>query len=116
VRLGGGEEPAHLPEAVAEGERPLEAALVRDEHRRLDRRRELEPLKHLLGVGELRDHVRPDEGRDLDALEPARREQTDQSELVVRRDDLRLVLEAVARPHLADPDTLREALAHRPPG
>ena len=58
--------------------------------------------QHLGAVGELRDHVRAHEARDLEPLQPRRGERLDQPHLVLGRDDLGLVLEPVPGPDLAD--------------
>ncbi|MCY1158907.1 MAG: hypothetical protein MOP51_1931, partial [Citricoccus sp.] len=52
------------------------------------------------------------EARDLHPVQPRPGEPVDQRYLVLGGDDLRLVLEAVARPDLADPDVAREPVAH----
>ena len=54
------------------GERALEPALVRDQHADRDLVGQADAPEHLLGVGELRDHVRPHEARHLDPPHPGR--------------------------------------------
>jgi hypothetical protein len=61
VGLAGGEEEVHLVVVPAHLERPLEAALVGDQHREGDAVPAPHPLEHLGAVGELGDHVRADE-------------------------------------------------------
>ena len=68
--------------------------------------------QHLVGVGQLRDDVGAHEARRLDAPQPGAHERVDEPHLVVGRDDLRLVLEAVARADLADAHALGK-LGHR---
>ena len=87
-----------IPDGVARSvlipnEKGLEKAL---EHR--------DPLQDLGAVGELRDHVRAHEAGHLQPAQPGPRELVDQAHLVRGGDDLRLVLEPVARADLADPD------------
>ena len=84
----------------------LEAALVRDQDREGDAVGPLERCEHLGAVGELRDHVGADERGHLDPLQPGGDQHLDQPHLVGGRDHLRLVLEAVARADLADPDAV----------
>ena len=112
VGLRGGEEDADLVEAVTQLQRPLEPALVRDQDREGDPVAPPHRPQHLGRVGQLRDHVRPHERGDLHPPHPGRREQVDQPHLVGGRDRLRLVLEPVAGPDLADADALRQ-LGHR---
>ena len=66
VGLGGREEDPDLVEAVPLGERPVEAAPVGDQHAQRDPGRRVDRRQHLGGVGELGDHVGPDEARDLE--------------------------------------------------
>ena len=106
VRLRGGEEHVDLVEAVAVGERVLEPLLVRDQHGERDAFGRVDRPEHLPRVGELRDHVGAHEARHLEAAQPGAREHVDQPHLVGRGDHLGLVLEPVARPHLADPDVV----------
>ena len=108
VGLGGGEEEVDLVEAVALRERALEPALVRDQDRVGDPGAALVGGEHLLGVGELRDHVGAHERGELDPPQPRLAEHVDQPHLLVGRDHLGLVLKAVARPDLADPHALGE--------
>ena len=104
VRLGRRQEDADLVEALAQLERVVQAARVRDEHAARDAVRDVDRRQHLARVGELRDDVGAHEARDLDAPQPGAREPVDQRDLVGGRDDLRLVLQAVARADLADRD------------
>ena len=110
--LRGREEDADLVEAVALRERVLEPALVRDQDGEGDALGPLDRGEHLGAVGELRDHVGADERGHLDPLQARVDEHPDQPDLLGRRDHLGLVLEAVSRADLADPDLGREA-AHR---
>ena len=89
-------------EALAQRQRVVEAALVRDQHARRDVVGKLDAAQHLARVRQLRDHVGAHERRDLEAAQPGTPERVDQAHLVVRGDDLGLVLEAVARADLAD--------------
>ena len=95
------------------GERVLEALLVRDQHGERDVVRRVDRPQHLARVGELRDHVGAHEARDLETAQPGAREHVDQPHLVGRGDDLGLVLEAVARAHLADADAASIAESRR---
>ena len=65
---------------------------------------QVDRLEHLGRVGELRDHVGADEAGHLQPLQAGAAERVDQRDLDVGRDHLGLVLEAVTRPDLADPD------------
>ena len=62
--------------------------------------------QHLVGVGQLGDDVGAHEARRLDAPQAGAHERVDEPHLVVGRDDLGLVLEAVARADLADAHAL----------
>ena len=99
----------HLLEVVAQLERVVEAALVRDQHRHRHRVRDVGPAQYLGAVRKLGDHVGADEARDLQSRNAGAGEQLDQAHLVVGGDDLGLVLEPVARSHLADRDHRHEA-------
>ena len=103
-------------EAVAQLERVVEPALVRDQHRQRDVLGHVDRLEHLARVGELRDHVGAHEARDLEPLQPGAREHVDQAHLVGGGDHLGLVLEAVARPDLADLRTCWTDVLTRPAG
>src|SRR6185503_12174928 len=73
-------------------------------------------LQHLGAIGQLRDHLRLDEARHLQPPHAGAGEHLDQPDLLSGLDDLRLVLETVARPHLADVDVLAHAyIMPRPP-
>ena len=109
VGLRGGEEQVDLVEVLAQRERVLEPALVGDQHRHGHVVRDLSPSQHLGAVGELRDHVGAHEARDLEPPQTRVGEHLDEPDLVVRRDDLGLVLEAVPRADLADPDVFGHA-------
>jgi hypothetical protein len=104
VRLGRRQEDVDLVEPVAPAQRILQPALVRDQDGERDAVRRIYRRQHLAGIGKLRDHVGADEARDLQPAQPRARQEVDQPHLVGGRDHLGLVLEAVARPHLADPD------------
>src|SRR3954447_14864551 len=104
MRLRGRQEAVDLLEALAQRQRVLEAPFVRDQHRHRHVVGNVRALEHLHAVRELRDHVRAHEARHLEALDAGARELLDQAHLVVGRDHLRLVLEAVARTDLADPN------------
>ena len=100
------EEDVDLLEALAGAQRVVQAALVGDQDGDRDVVGHSDPRQHLVGVGELRDDVGAHEARRLDPLHAGARERVDQAHLVVGRDDLGLVLEAVARADLADADGL----------
>ncbi len=107
VGLAGGDQPDQLVDAGRDG--ALGASPVRHE-RAVDAA--LDPLEageHLLRVGELRDHVGPHEGRDLDLAQAGAAEQADQLELRLERKLVREALETVARADLDDRDPLGEA-------
>src|SRR5437764_3124465 len=114
VRVAGAQEDVDLVDALAQPERILEAALVGDEDADADVVGNVRALEDLAAVGELRNDVRADEARHLQPLQPGPREHLDEPDLVVGGDDLRLVLEPVARADLADADALRE-VGHRRP-
>jgi hypothetical protein len=57
VRLRRGEEEVDLVEAIAEVERPIKAALVRDQHRVGDALAALDRGEHLLRIRQLGDDV-----------------------------------------------------------
>jgi hypothetical protein len=106
VGLRRGEEEIHLVEALALSERPIEPALVRDQHGVRNPGTTLIGREHLLGVGELGDDVRTHERRELDPSQTRLAEHVDQPDLLLGRDHLGLVLKAVTRPDLADPNAL----------
>ncbi len=114
--LRGGQEDADLVEALAGAQGDLEPTLVRDQDREGDVVGPLERREHLGAVSELRDHVGADERGHLDPLQPGGDQHLDQPDLVGGRDHLRLVLEAVARPDLTDPDAVRVAGHGQPSG
>ena len=97
---------------LPEWKRALEAALIRDQDSYFDARRKLASREHLLGIRQLRNDIRAHERRQLDPVETCAAEQLDEPELVGGRDHLGLVLEAVARPDLADAHALGERVAH----
>ena len=113
VGLRGGEEDADLIEAVAHRQGALEAALVGNQDREGDALAALHRGQHLLRVGELGDHVGTHERGHLEPRQARAREQVDQPHLVRRGDRLRLVLEAVAGPDLAQADGFGKVV-HRP--
>ena len=67
VALGRAEEDVDLVEALARAQRVLQPAHVGDQHRHAHALGRVDPGEHLVGVGELRDHVGADEARGLDA-------------------------------------------------
>ena len=87
-------------------QRVLQAALVGDQHRDRDVARAVDARQHLVGVGQLGDDVGAHEARRLDAPQAGAHERVDEPHLVVGRDDLGLVLEAVAGADLADAHAL----------
>ncbi len=62
----------------------------------------LEVRHDLFGAGHLRNTARIDEARDLDGTEPGARELADELGAERRRQDVRLVLEPIARAHVDD--------------
>ena len=101
---------------VAQRERVVESALVRDEHRDRHVVGNLGAAQDLGAVGQLRDHVGAHEARDLQPPEASLREQLHEPHLVVSRDDLGLVLEAVPRADLANPHVFGHVqILARPP-
>ena len=78
VRLARRQEQVHLVELEVARERALEPALVRDQHRVGDIGVARDRAQHLLGVGELRDHVRPHERRHLEPPQARLRQAVDQ--------------------------------------
>jgi hypothetical protein len=94
--------------ADAGGERAVVAALVQRERRVDDAVVRGQSRRDGLGVGELRDALRMDERRHLDASCARGDGALDQRDLLGRRERLRLVLQAVARRDLDDLDA-----AHR---
>jgi hypothetical protein len=121
VGLAGREEEVDLVEKRLAGlltyeERALETFLVGYQHGVRDSGRVFDGAKHLVGVGKLRDHVRPDERRHLETAHPRAREAVDQAHLVGGVDYFRFVLEAIAWTDLADLDFSGEVrlVAHSP--
>jgi len=108
VGLRGGEEAVDLLETVAMGERALQPALIGNQDAHRHRRWHTDAVEHLLGVGELRDHVRPHEAGHLEAAQARGAEQLDQADFVRGRDHLGLVLKPVARADLANPHLTRQ--------
>src|SRR5215218_920107 len=106
VALRRGQEEVDLAERLAQLERVVEAALVRDQDRDGHLVGDVGAAQHLRSVGELWDDVGADEARHLEALQARAREHLDQPHLVVGRDGLGLILEAVARADLADADRI----------
>jgi hypothetical protein len=100
VGLGGAEEDRDGVDAVADLQRPVQAALVGDEHGDADAVGDVDAGEHLARVGELRDDVGADERGRLDPPQARAGETVDEAHLVLGGDHLGLVLEAVARPHL----------------
>jgi len=96
---------------IAVGKRPLQSLLVRDQHGVGDAVAPLQFHQDLLGVRELRNHVRANERGHLEPPQTSRPEHSDQADLLVRGDHLGLVLKAVARAHLPDPHALRHPAA-----
>ena len=89
----------------------LQAAHVRDEDRIADAGRAREAGHQRIRVGELRDRPRGDEARRLDLAQAGVGQELDEARLGRGRDRERLVLEAVARPDLVDPDRLAHRVA-----
>ena len=114
VRLARAQEARDRLEALAQRQRVVEAPLVRDQHAGDDAVGQVDATQDLGRVGQLRHDVRPHERRDLEAAKAGARERVDQAHLVVGGDDLRLVLEPVARPDLADAHCTGEAHARSP--
>ena len=108
VRLAGAQEDVDLVEAFAQLERGVQPALVRDEDGDAHAVGNIDSLEHLRRVSQLRDDVGTDEARRLEPPQAGTRESVDQPHLVGGRDDLRLVLEAVAGTDLAHPRRCRQ--------
>src|SRR4029078_12724530 len=93
-------------------QRTIETAFVQDQPDRTQRRAG-EPGDDRLGIGHLPNPCRIGEAGDLDSLDTGPNRVFDVGELVLGRDDPRLVLQGVARP---DPDDLdRRRRAPAPP-
>ena len=105
---------------------PLPAALVQHEPGELDTVARLDRRRHLLRAGHLRHAVVAHEAHRLDPRQPGRREPVHELGAHGRRQRLRLVLEAVPRPDVAQgyphgqsvvaPDATRRARAYRDRG
>ena len=106
VRLRRAEEDRDLVEAVAVLEGGRQASLVGHEDGQLDAVGDVDAVQHVDRIVELRDDVGTHEARDLDPAQPRPCERVDEPHLVLRRDALGLVLEAVARSDLPDADAL----------
>src|SRR6185503_9530278 len=105
-----------LLELVPLRECVVEPLLVRDQHCHRDVVGDVGIGEHLRPVGELRNHLRLHEARDLEPLHACPRQQLDQAHLLRRPDDLRLVLEPVPRSDLANVDVIAHAyIMPRPP-
>jgi hypothetical protein len=102
VGLRGGQEEVDLVEGIPHFQRVVEPALVRDEHRHGHVVGDVRRAQDLRAVGQLGNHVGAHEARDLEPPDAGARQHLDQAHLVGRRDDFRLVLEAVPRADLAD--------------
>jgi hypothetical protein len=85
----------------------IQAARVRDEHAACDVLRDVDRRQHFASIGELRDDVGAHEARELDPAQACPCEPLDERDLVGGRNDLGLVLQAVARADLADLDRRR---------
>ena len=113
VGLRGREEEVHLLEAVAELESVLEPPPVRDQDRVGDT---LAPARSASAPRPASASCGITSGRTNEVssirLRPGLAEQADQPDLLLGRDHLGLVLEAVAGPNLADPNGLRQRLGH----
>ena len=105
-RLGGAGEHGDL--AHAGGQRAVEAAVGRDEHR-VAAGQLAEPREQLLGVGELRHPPRRDEAGELDGAQAGVEQAADELGLDLDGDDDGLVLQAVAGADLVDLDALGQA-------
>jgi len=86
--------------------RAVESTRVRREAQVRHARVAFDPRHHLFGVRQLRDRVRTHERRRFDDGESARRQHVDEAHFVAGRHDLALVLQPVARPHLANFDAV----------
>jgi hypothetical protein len=110
VGLRRAEKDDHLVEAIGVLQGGVEAALVGNEHRAGDAVGDRDAGEHVGGIGQLGEHIGPDEARDLDATQPRARECIDQPDLVWGRDRLGLVLKAVPGTDLANVGPLGEGI------
>ena len=99
-RVGRGERDVHAVERRRA--QPLVALLVQHEAGERRSVAPLDPADDLLGAGHLRHAVVPDEAHRLDAREPGGGEHVHELGPHARREHVRLVLEPVARPDVAD--------------
>jgi hypothetical protein len=99
--FGSGGEDGDLPGAG--GQRALQPLQVGHQHRVAHARPAADPGQHLGGIGHLRHPLGRHEGTGLDDPAAGLRQPLDKGDLHRRRQALRLVLQAVARPHLDDP-------------
>ena len=93
-----------LVEKLAQGKRVLETATVGNQDRIRNPVGPVNPFQHLGCVGQLRDHIGPDEGGHFDPPQARGSQQVDQADFVFGRDHLRFILKTIARSHLADSD------------
>jgi hypothetical protein len=70
------------------------------------------PFRHLARIGQLRNPLRIDEAGDLDGAQAAARKRVDERDLVRRRHQAGLVLQAIAWPHLEEDDVGRQMIEH----
>ncbi len=84
------------------GERTVEAFAVQHQADVLHAGHLRQSSEHRFGVRHLRHAFRIDEARDFDALQARGNQAPDQFELGRRRQNLRLALQSIARPHIND--------------
>src|SRR5205823_5089071 len=91
--------------------RPLQSPLIGDQHADGYLVGQADRFKDLLGVGQLRDHVRADKARDLDPAKPRAAEEFDKADLLGGWYHLGLVLETISRTDLTHLDARRKLAA-----
>ena len=100
-------------ETLAQLERRVEAALVRDQDAERDLFGHGDLLEHRGRIGQLGNHIGAHEARDLQASEARAGQRIDQLDLALGRDHLGLVLKAVAGTDLPDAHRARQRLCER---
>jgi len=111
MALAGAHDGHHMRESGRHG--PLEPLHVGDERVEEYPRPPFDAGEELLRIGHLGDPLRMNEAGGLDQPAPGLDEQVGQGDLLLGRDEVRLVLQSVARPDLQDAYALRQR-AHAP--